>query len=245
MFIEYAKASAGEAAIPVLGKYMERVHQSGQRLLSLLNDLLDLSKLEAGKMNYDFAMHRIADVAELVVTEMSAIARDRGVRLEQLHVNPEAVLWCDSARLAQVLRNLVSNAIKFSPRGRRVFLSSSPDALPDASGTAHPAIRVRVLDEGVGIPADELEAVFDKFVQSSKTKSGAGGTGLGLAICREIIQQHGGRLWAENNEERGACFTAVLPVDRPDASPAAGGEDRTALPAAQAGSSTCSEVPTT
>ncbi|MBL8535489.1 MAG: PAS domain-containing protein [Betaproteobacteria bacterium] len=240
-----AKATAGEAAVPVLGKYLERVHQSGQRLLSLLNDLLDLSKLEAGKMNYDFAMHRIADIAEIVVTEMSAMARDRGVRLEQSHVDPHAVLWCDSARLAQVLRNLVSNAIKFSPRGRRVSLSSSPDTLPDVRGTARPAIRVRVLDEGVGIPSGELEAVFDKFVQSSKTKSGAGGTGLGLAICREIIQQHGGRLWAENNEERGACFTAVLPADRPDAAPPAGSEGRAVLPAAQAGSSTCSEVPAT
>ena len=81
--------------------------------------------------------------------------------------------------------------------------------------------RLSVADEGVGIPGDELETVFDKFVQSSKTKSGAGGTGLGLAICREIMLQHGGRIWAANNVDDGASFTLVLPTEPPHVDSAA------------------------
>jgi signal transduction histidine kinase len=98
-----------------------------------------------------------------------------------------------------------------------VFVRLNPGALKagqrreDVATVA--AVQLSVVDEGVGIPAEELEAVFDKFVQSSKTKSGAGGTGLGLAICREIVHQHGGRQWAENNPEGGARFVMLLPVD--------------------------------
>ncbi len=76
-------------------------------------------------------------------------------------------------------------------------------------------IRIDVRDQGVGIPEDELESVFDKFVQSSKTRTGAGGTGLGLAICREIIQAHYGRIWAENNPSGGACISCILPLRQP------------------------------
>ena len=80
---------------------------------------------------------------------------------------------------------------------------------------AGPTALLSIVDEGIGIPADELDAVFDKFVQSSKTKSGAGGTGLGLAICREIMEQHRGRIWAQNNPAGGACFSLTLPLGAP------------------------------
>jgi len=190
--------------------YLDRIHHSGSRLLALLNDLLDLSKLEAGKMTYEFARHRLSDIAALVVGELSALARERDVVVEIEEPGDPVYAWCDQARIVQVVRNLLSNALKFSANGRRVRLVI--DAVPASDATPAQA-RIAVIDQGVGIPAGELEAVFDKFVQSSKTKSGAGGTGLGLAICREITQQHRGRLWAENNPEGGAVFTLLLPVE--------------------------------
>ena len=98
---------------------------------------------------------------------------------------------------------MVSNAIKFSPVGGTVtiVLSSNEDQA-----------RLQLTDQGPGIPENELETVFDKFVQSSKTKTGAGGTGLGLAICRQIILKHRGRIWAENNEKQGARFQFEIPL---------------------------------
>ncbi len=190
--------------------YLDRIHHSGSRLLALLNDLLDLSKLEAGKMTYEFARHRLADIVDLVVGELAALARERGVAVEIEEAGTPVYAWCDQARIVQVVRNLLSNALKFSAAGNRVRLVLAADP---AAGDTPERARLAVIDQGVGIPEGELEAVFDKFVQSSKTKSGAGGTGLGLAICREITQQHRGRLWAENNPDGGAVFTLLLPVE--------------------------------
>ncbi|MFQ5413834.1 MAG: sensor histidine kinase, partial [Phycisphaerae bacterium] len=115
---------------------------------------------------------------------------------------PTTVL-CDADEIMQVVRNLLTNAVKFSP-DRGVI---DVDMRPGDAG-----IVTRVSDQGIGLPDDEFDAVFGRFVQSSRTKSGAGGTGLGLAICRQIISAHGGRIWAENNETGGATFSFELPL---------------------------------
>ncbi len=200
------KLAGQEPSLPKIGLYLERIRQSGDRLLALLNDLLDLSKLEAGKMVYDFGAHLLHPIVDAVVQEQAALAREKGV-IVAVEPDGSLIAWCDTARVLQVVRNLLSNAVKFTPAGGQVRLTLSEAVLPDGTQGA----RLDVVDEGIGIPADELEAVFDKFVQSSKTKSGAGGTGLGLAICREIVLQHGGLLWAENNPGSGARFTMLLP----------------------------------
>jgi signal transduction histidine kinase len=109
----------------------------------------------------------------------------------------------DPDRIKQVIRNLLSNAVKFSPPQGAVHVRARRVAN---------AVLVSVRDEGPGIPPDELEKVFDKFIQSSKTKSGSGGTGLGLAICREIVAGHHGRIWAENNAAAGCIFYCELPL---------------------------------
>jgi PAS domain S-box-containing protein len=211
------KARTTEFPADKLSHYMGRIETSGVRLLRLLNDLLDLSKLEAGRMNCELGRHDLASLVDAVDTELGALSRERGVRVVIEPPEVPSAAWCDPNRVMQVIRNLLSNAIKFTPEGRRVFVRLNPGALKagqrreDVATVA--AVQLSVVDEGVGIPAEELEAVFDKFVQSSKTKSGAGGTGLGLAICREIVHQHGGRQWAENNPEGGARFVMLLPVD--------------------------------
>lgn len=112
---------------------------------------------------------------------------------------------CDNTKIFQVITNFLSNSIKFTPKGKKVKIFVSQESKN---------LSVCIEDEGVGIPEDELETIFDKFAQSSKTKSGAGGTGLGLAICKEIIIAHKGKIWAENNSSGGARFILVIPISQ-------------------------------
>jgi PAS domain S-box-containing protein len=204
----------GTAQLSKIATYLARIEQSGHRLLGLLNDLLDLSKLESGKMRYDFALHDLRDVVSTVVGELAGYAHERGVIVAITPVAAPVHARCDAERIGQVVRNLLSNAIRFTTAGRSVTIDVHGDqTLAAADGTPSAAALVRVVDEGIGIPEGELESVFDKFVQSSKTASGAGGTGLGLAICREITAHHGGRIWAANNPETGATFSLVIPLE--------------------------------
>jgi signal transduction histidine kinase len=215
----------GEGDVPParIRQYLSRVEQSGERLLALLNDLLDLSKLEVGKMRYEMARTDLRAVVATVVDECAVLARDRELRIEVDRCVDDTYAWCDPHRIAQVVRNLLSNAIKFSPRGGRVRI-----ALEHASDADTPLVALCVRDEGVGIPEGELETIFEKFAQSSTTKSNAGGTGLGLSICRRIVEDHGGTIRAGNNAQGGAFFTLALPrVPAQAGSPDAGRQPRT------------------
>jgi len=187
-------------------QYFNRIQQGGDRLLVLLNDLLDLAKLEAGKMRYDLVRCDVREVVRGAMQEFSVLAGNRNVSLVLQSSMSDPHAWCDGMRVGQVVRNLLGNAIKFSPDGARGLV-----LIEDAGPRDAPELMVSVCDEGPGIPASELETIFDKFVQSSKTKSGAGGTGLGLAICQRIMQDQGGHVWAENLAGRGARFSFILP----------------------------------
>jgi len=206
-----------DKASPRIEKYLGRINESGERLLTLLNDLLDLSKLEAGRMSYEFAHHDLREVVEAAVIELHALALEKDITLDVLAGFEPEYAVCDALRMGQVVRNLIGNAIKFTPAGRRVTveLSSEPDGLSDpaVSGSKVSTVRLEVRDEGVGIPEAELQLVFEKFAQSSVTKTGAGGTGLGLSISREIIVQHGGVIRAEAAPGGGAAFVVLLPRD--------------------------------
>jgi signal transduction histidine kinase len=210
------KIGQGNAQINKIQQYLGRIDQGGERLLNLLNDLLDLSKLEAGKMVYRMDMVDVAGLARFAVGEFEGMARARGLRLliEGSELGRQA--WCDHARIGQVLSNLLSNAIKFSNPGSHVVIALGPARLREGERAAA-AVKVSVSDQGVGVPEGELEQIFDEFVQSSKTKTGSGGTGLGLSICRQIVQDHGGRIWAENRPEGGARFSFLLPCEPPRA----------------------------
>ena len=208
--------SAGKATTEILRDYLSRINQGGRRLLLLLNDLLDLSKLESGKMQYHMEAANVAELAQTAAEDFQAYAKSRQVSLV-VDCRTARPVWCDTARVGQVIRNLLSNAIKFSPAGKTVQIRFRPDSLRpdlDAPQIRAEATRISVADEGVGIPEGELESIFDKFVQSSKTKTGAGGTGLGLAICWEIVKGHSGNIWAENNANVGATFHVILPASR-------------------------------
>jgi signal transduction histidine kinase len=183
--------------------YFIRIKQSGNVLLKLLNNLLDLAKLESNRATFAFEPTDLGKLVKSVTNEFDTLLSERNlnIRREESGLNERVPL--DADKIKQVLRNVLDNAIKFSPQGGTI------DVGAERIGGS---IRVSVRDQGPGIPHDELEAVFDKFVQSSKTKTGAGGTGLGLAICQEIITAHRGRIWAENRPEGGTTFSFEIPL---------------------------------
>jgi PAS domain S-box-containing protein len=188
-----------------LERYLNNITLSGKRLLNLLNDLLNLAKMEEGKMEYKLERGDLKDVVEHTLMELDPLIKEKNVQMRvRMEDCTDAVF--SRSHLIQVLINLVSNAIKFSGPGSQVVIDLAEDRSSSERG-----ICCKVIDEGPGIPEDELRAVFDKFVQSKKTKTGKGGTGLGLAICDHIIKAHGGRIWAENAKPHGAAFTFFIP----------------------------------
>ena len=180
--------------------YFQRVNECGVGLMHLLNDLLDLSKLEVGRMRFEFQATELRLILAQVHDEFASLCGEKGIIVDFSAAEPIADV--DGARIVQVVRNLLSNAVKFSPESGHVALS-----LRDCGD----AVEISVSDDGIGIPEEELETVFDKFYQSARTKTSAGGTGLGLAICREIVHGHRGQIWAENRPEGGARLTLRLP----------------------------------
>ena len=202
-----------------LREYFGRIQASGERLLELVNDLLDLAKFEAGKMASDFRDVDMAYLAQVVAHDFEAMLAARQQRIEFPSPGCNPFIAGDADRLAQVIRNLLSNALKFTPAGRCVTVEFAEAELPAGRRAEDqgllPALRMTVSDEGVGIPAEELDAVFDKFYQSSTTRTGAGGTGLGLAICREIVAAHRGTIAARNRPAGGTAFDTLLPRATP------------------------------
>jgi len=188
-------------------KYLENIQSAGGRLLELLNNLLDLAKLESGKMTYDMKPGDIMAAVNYTLTEVESLMREKNLDMAVSCKVAPTVASFDHQRLVQVVVNLVSNAIRFSPAGGRLVMT-----IDGRIEESRPYIVVSLADDGPGIPPDELEKIFSSFTQSSLSRQGAGGTGLGLAICREIVAEHGGRIWAENACDGGAVFTFTIPA---------------------------------
>lgn len=191
-----------------LEKYFTNIKTSGERLLLLINDLLDLARLETGKMPYLFQRVNLNSIVQQTAQELMPLYLQREQIVQLPDENLSAVVWGDVQRLTQVVYNLMTNANKYTPVGGKIRVELAPAEL--ASGAF---MRLIVQDTGVGIPATELESIFDKFIQSSRTQTNAGGTGLGLAICREIVNHHRGVILASNADTGGACFTVELPCE--------------------------------
>lgn len=197
------KASSRSENSPA-ARYFGNIDTAGQRLMRLLNDLLDLARIEAQGVTIQTLPQPFAPLLAEVVEEMEPLARQHGHILSTGPGGSQALVSMDALRVGQVLRNLLNNAFRFSPPGGVIEIEY---------GESPPGwLQVSVHDQGIGIPSTEIELIFDKFVQSSRTRTGAGGTGLGLAICREIVTGHGGRIWAENNPAGDTCFRFTLPL---------------------------------
>lgn len=187
--------------------YFVSIRDSGSRLLGLVNDLLDLAKLESGRLELERERVDVVNLVSECAAEFAPLLAQKAMHVTLQGSTQPIYGRLDGRRISQVVRNLLSNAVKFSPEGSRIIVTLTP---PEPG---HSDLHLSVADEGVGIPESELEAVFDKFIQSSKTRTGAGGTGLGLAICRELVSAHGGRISAHNRSPKGAEFRVVLPVE--------------------------------
>ena len=187
-----------------LNKYLSRIEQSGERLLSLLNNLLDLSKLDVGKFPFNPQKHSLMNIIKTSIDDVSGTALERNITIKLIAPNTNITIECDEEQINQIMRNLLGNALKFSEPNSDIDIK-----LALSNGSAE----IAVVDRGIGIPDDELEKVFAKFEQSSKTNSGAGGTGLGLAICREFVLLHQGTIVASNNEYGGATILVTLPLE--------------------------------
>lgn len=197
--------TARSASQPRLQGMFSSIHDAGLRMLSLVNNLLDLSRLESPVGEIQRCAQDITPALRSVVDELQGLAQARRLRLLLPPAGAPA-LWAsaDAFRLQQVLRNVLANAIRFAPEGSSIGIDWQ--AQPDGEH------RITVRDQGPGIPVAELDNIFEAFVQSSRTKDGAGGTGLGLAICRKIMAGHDGRISARNHPEGGAVFDMVLPA---------------------------------
>ena len=189
--------------------FFARIEQSADRLLTLINELLDLSKLESGKQVLDIKTLDWLKVVQLAVAHVESLLHERQLRwvIEPEDAGPQWIRG-DRKLVEQLVHNLLSNAIKFSPTGGVITLRFAGGELPGVGE----ALTMTLSDQGPGIPEGELQAIFDKFYQSSRTKTGAGGTGLGLAICHEAVLLHHGTILAMNNPDGGATFKVTLPA---------------------------------
>ena len=176
--------------------YLENIDISAKRLTAIVDDLLDLAKLEAGKMVADF---RENDLTKIVSEQLRSLHSLIGNKALNVIFNdqPEMVFYFDKKLITQVVVNLLSNAIKFSSEGGKLKISIKIDEGEYQDGRQN-MVELMVADQGIGIPADELNEIFDSFIQSSKHMTQSGGTGLGLSICKEIVQLHHGKIWAES-----------------------------------------------
>ncbi len=215
-FSTFGKDRLEKASLEKLGHYFTQIHGSGQRLIALIDDLLDLAKMNATKMDYKFELNDLSSLVEQCITEQETRFLERDIKIDLLPMRNETRAFIDPVRIRQVLTNLFSNAIKFTPEGTTITILIGSDVISPgrrkADNATIPALLFTIRDEGVGVPEGELESVFDQFIQSTKTKTGAGGTGLGLAICKEIIEAHHGQIWAKNVYSGGAEFSFLIPT---------------------------------
>jgi len=207
-------------------EYVRYIEESGRHLLGLINDILDLSKVEAGKMRLETAPVALSDVIRGSVTMLKERALKNDIQLA-VEIGPgvEEAIQADERKVKQILFNLLSNAVKFTPEGGSVTLTASKEG---------DAVRICVADTGIGIKPEDMAKLFTEFMQleSTYTKKYEG-TGLGLALTKKLVELHGGRIWVESEEGKGSRFFFTLPCrpelrseDVPAPEPASGGPIR-------------------
>src|SRR5436309_12330657 len=186
-------------------EYLKDIHTSGQHLLSLINDILDLSKIEAGRMELELSDFDLPNAIENALILVRERASRRGIRLGSTIDRHLGVISGDERKVKQVLLNLLSNALKFTPEGGQINVRAVLN---------NDVAEVSVTDTGVGIAHEDQEAVFEEFRQVGGAEKKAEGTGLGLALSRKFIELHGGRIWVKSQVGVGSTFTFTLPMRR-------------------------------
>ena len=188
-------------------EYLKDIYASGQHLLSLINDILDLSKIEAGRMELELTDFDLPTALDNALTLVRERAGRRGIALHLSVDERLGQMRADERKIRQVVLNLLSNAIKFTPEGGRIDVAAVPrDGF----------VEVSVSDTGVGIAPEDQEAVFEEFRQVGTAAKKVEGTGLGLALSRKFIELHGGRIWVKSQVGVGSTFTFTIPVLQAD-----------------------------
>jgi signal transduction histidine kinase len=186
-------------------EYLKDIYASGTHLLSLINDILDLSKIEAGRMELELTDFHLPTALDNALTLVRERAGRRGIALQMNVDSRLGEIQADERKVRQVVLNLLSNAIKFTPEGGRIEVGAVPK---DGS------VEVSVSDTGVGIAPEDQEAVLGEFRQVGTAAKKVEGTGLGLTLCRKFVELHGGRIWVKSEVGVGSTFTFTIPVRR-------------------------------
>jgi signal transduction histidine kinase len=200
-------------------EYLTDVHTSSNHLLSLINDILDISKVEAGKLNLDPTS---IDLKALLNNSLSIImekANKKGLRLSCEFGEVPDTIFADERKLKQILYNLLSNAVKFTPQQGTIDIKAQTGPIGRAEGAitdnGRPGVLISVIDSGIGIGKTDIERIFDPFEQAESTRNNSDpGTGLGLALTKRLVELHGGSIWVvSQGENQGSNFSFILPVD--------------------------------
>jgi len=179
------------------------IQQSGRHLLRLINDVLDLSKIEAGRMELAPAEYSVPDTVEAVRSSLASLAAEKGLQFMTNVSGDLPLAYGDSKRITQCLMNLAGNALKFTKEGQVEI------AVDHLDGT----LRFRVVDTGIGIPREQIDGLFAEFQQADATIAREfGGTGLGLSIAKKFVEMHGGRIWVESELGKGSTFFFSVPL---------------------------------
>lgn len=213
-FCRFGIEEADTADSDTLQSYFERIQRSAERLSKLIENILCLARADEGGTLLHMKQHNLARTVKKVVEDQEGLLLDKHLNVEVTGADSSLLMVYDEDKITQVVTNILGNAIKFSPEHGNITIMIEAKTLNGESGREAnvPAFAVSVIDEGIGIPEGELEDIFEKFIQSSRTKTGAGGTGLGLPICKELVTSHNGAIWAESME-KGSKFTFVIPCD--------------------------------
>mgnify|MGYP004503575289 CR=1 FL=1 len=216
---------SGRAGVltPAMTKFLEMSKNNVKTFQQIINDLLDMSKIEAGKMDYKFASTNLEKSIEFIKTQQNNVAEEKGLTLTTHYDENFAPVFADASRIHQVLNNLLSNALKFTKTGGNIDISTKiidakeitcPKCFEDQIKKLHGKyVQVCVKDEGIGIEEENLTKVFDQFQQvENSLQRNAGGTGLGLPIVRKILDAHNGAIWVDSKINEGSKFYFVLPV---------------------------------
>ena len=186
---------------PKQQRFLDHIHTDSQHLLALINDILDISKIESGRLELRREAFDVANVVEEALSSIRPQGAAKSISIET-SLEVSSAIFADRLRFKQILFNLLSNAVKFTPSGGRIHVKGR---------VRDNFLEMSVRDTGIGISKEQHEAVFDKFYQVGATTKGVReGTGLGLAITRTLVEEHGGRITLESEPGKGSCFTFTL-----------------------------------
>ena len=185
-------------------EFLGIIHADSQRLAALINDLLDLSRIESGKVTLNLENHNLQDIIDNTYNKVSKSVKEKRIKFSAETADNAKTIYCDRDKMAQVLLNLVENAVKYTPADGEITVKSSKEG---------GSIKIEIVDTGIGIPEEHIPRIFERFYRVDKARSRElGGTGLGLAIVKHIVQSHSGEVWVNSIPSKGSTFSFTIPV---------------------------------